>query len=274
MTILVTGATGTVGRWVVDHLIAAGHEVRAMSRNPAAAALPDGVEVVAGTMTDTDSLAAAMEGATAAHLIAFGDGYAPLDNGEQIAKTLQQAGVERCTVLFNWDDTTLQPALEAARFPWTHLAPGEFMSNKIEDWGEAIRHDGVVREVGVSPSPLIHPSDIGAVAAHALTEPGHTGHEYALTGPEALTPADQVQIIAEAIGRDLRFEQLTPEEGAAFWLTQGLTEDMIEFKLFLADDANLPPDARDVWPTVSRVTGRPALRFEQWARENASSFLD
>ena len=272
MTILVTGGTGTVGGWVVHHLIDAGHDVRVMSRNPAKTRLPDQVEVVPGTMADAGSLAAALEGVTAAHLIAFSDGYAPLNNGQEIVATLEQVGVERCTVLDSWDETTLQPALEAAHFPWTHLLPGEFMSNKIENWGEAIRHEGVVREVGILPSPLIHPSDIGAVAAHALTEPGHGGREYLLTGPESLTPAEQVRIIAATIGRDLRFEQLTPAEGAALWRAQGLDEETIEFKLFLADENNLPDEARVVRTTVSDVTGRPARRFEQWVLENATAF--
>jgi len=272
MTILVTGGTGTVGGWVVNHLIGAGHDVRVMSRNPDKAILPDGVEVVEGRMADVSSFAAALEGVTAAHLIAFSDGYSALENGQEIVTALEEAGVERCTVLDSWDDTTLQPALDAAHFPWTHLAPGEFMSNKIEDWGEAIRRDGVVREVGVIPSPLIHPSDIGAVAARALTEPGHAGQAYILTGPELLTPPEQVRIIAKIIGRNLRFEQLKPEEGAALWRAQGLDEETIDFKLFLADENNLPDEARLVSTTVSDVTGRPARRFEQWVLENVTAF--
>lgn len=271
MTMLVTGATGTVGRWVVHHLLDAGLPVRALSRTPERADLPSEVEVVGGDLDDVTTLVPALDGVTAVHLIAFGS-RGTLTNGPAIVAALQDAGVERCTVLVDWDDTSLQPALDEAGFPWTHVMPVEFMANKLTDWADAVRTEGVVREVSDEPSALIHESDIGAVAAAALVSGRHVGEHLLLTGPEALTPTEQVAALAEATGRPLHFERMTPEEAAVRWRAEGLDEEMVAFKLELAgyratDDTGAVP-----LDTVERVTGRPALTFRQWAEEHADAF--
>ena len=111
MTILVTGATGTVGRHVVGELVRAGHAVRALTRNPAKADLPEGVEVVAGDLAVPDSLTAAFDGVTAAHLINFaGEGYAPLGTGPQIVELAAKSGVRRVTVLGGRAEAVRRPA--------------------------------------------------------------------------------------------------------------------------------------------------------------------
>jgi uncharacterized protein YbjT (DUF2867 family) len=100
MTNLVTGATGTVGRQVVAELLRRGQSVRALTRDPAKAGLPDGVEVVRGDLTDAETLAPALEGVTGLHLITFGGPYfAPLETGPRILQLAKAAGVRRITVL-------------------------------------------------------------------------------------------------------------------------------------------------------------------------------
>jgi uncharacterized protein YbjT (DUF2867 family) len=271
-TVLVTGATGNVGRPLVRELLAAGHRVRALTRNPAAADLPPGAEAVAGDLTDPDSLAAAFDGVTAVHLITFdGATYAPLDTGPRIVDLADRAGGRRVTVLAGAvEKGPLEHAVEAGSAAWTRLAPVEFMSNTLA-WAASIREEGAVREPFPEiRSALVHDADIAAVAAIALTTDGHGGREYALTGPEALTMPERVAILAAAIGREVRYVERTREEAVALWEAEGYSADDIAFFLAMRTD---PPEAGyTVLPTVERVTGRPARTFAQWARENAAAF--
>jgi uncharacterized protein YbjT (DUF2867 family) len=269
--ILIAGATGHVGRPLIDQLLAAGHRVRALTRNPATAALPPTVEIVAGNLAEPGSLAGAFDGVRAAHLITFGDDYAPLTTGPEIAALARAAGAGQLTVLKG--DVTRSPLEEAivsAGLPWTFLAPVEFMSNTLE-WAGSIAQEGVVREgFAATPSALIHDADIAAVAATALTHDGHGGEEYWLTGPEALTPPERVAVIAEVLGREVRFEELSRDEVVAQWRAQGYGADDIAFFLTMRTD---PPAAGyTVLPTVERVTGRPARTFRQWVAENRAAF--
>ncbi|WP_158883450.1 NmrA family NAD(P)-binding protein [Amycolatopsis anabasis] len=272
MTILVTGATGNVGRPLVAQLLAAGHPVRALTRGPARADLPAGAEVVAGNLAETASLAAAFDGVTAAHLVTFGgDDFSPLTNGAEIVDLARKAGVRKVTVLKgDVTQSPLEEAIEAGGLDRTYLAPVEFMSNALE-WAESVRTEGVVREAFPdAKSAMIHDADIAAVAAAALTTDGHTGQEYWLTGPEALTPPEKVRTIGAVLGREVRFVELTTDEITAQWRRTGYSDDDIEFFLAMRTD---PPEAGyTVLPTVEQVTGKPPRTFAEWVRENAAAF--
>ncbi|MCO1576061.1 NAD(P)H-binding protein [Crossiella sp. SN42] len=271
MTIFVSGATGNVGRPLVEQLVAAGHQVRALTRNPAKANLPAGVEVVQGNLDNTDSLAEAFTGITAAHLISFGDNYVPLFNGEEIVALLKQAGVRKVTVLKgDLDRTALDEAVAAAGLEHTYLGPVEFMSNTLE-WADSIKRDGLVRE-GFSEvkSAIVHDADIASVAAAVLTSDGHTGKEYWLTGPQALTPPEKVRVLSEVLGREIGYLELTQDEVVEQWRAQGYSGEDIEF--FLAMRTNPPELGATVQPTVEQVTGKPGRTFAQWVRENAAAF--
>ncbi|MBG0827150.1 NmrA family NAD(P)-binding protein [Planomonospora sp. ID67723] len=271
MTILVTGATGTVGRHVVGELIRAGQRVRALTRNPAGANLPAGVEVVAGDLTLTDSLVPALDGVTAVHLITFGgDDYGVLRNGREIVELLTETGVRKVTVLGGWDEGTLEPAVRAGSLAWTFVYPTEFMSNAM-GWAGSIRAEGVVREpFGDATTAMVHEADIGAVAATALMEDGHAGLTYALTGPERLSTRDKVRILGEAVGREIEFVELTVEQAREKMAAEGQPEEMIEFLLDVF--GNVPEEANTVNSTIEKVTGRPARTFAQWAAEHADAF--
>ncbi|PRY02300.1 SDR family oxidoreductase [Allonocardiopsis opalescens] len=272
MTVLVTGATGNVGRELVGQLHRAGHPVRALTRNPERAALPEGVEVVRGDLTEPGTLGPALEGVTAIHLITFGgDDHAELATGAEIVDLAALAGVRRATVLkSSYEPTSVERALVAGPLEWTFVAAVGFMANCL-DWADGVRKEGVVREPhGDVPGSVIHEGDIAAVAATVLTGGGHGGRMYTLTGPELLTVHEQVRAIGAAIGREVRFEELTEAEAAERWRAQGYDEESIAF--FLQMGRETPGVGRTVLPTVQDITGRPARTFAQWAAEHADAF--
>ncbi|MFE7338433.1 NAD(P)H-binding protein [Streptomyces griseus] len=271
MTILVTGATGTVGRRVVEQLLERGAHVRALTRDPARAELPAGVDVVRGDLTDPASLEPALDGVTGLHLITFGGGlFAPLETGEEILGLARKAGVRRVTVLHGGGATPMESAVRASGFDWTVVMPVEFMANALE-WAPGIRSEGVVREPFVDRlSAMVHESDIGAVVAAALTEDGHGGQEYLVTGPQVLTVRDKTAAIGAARGADVELVELTEEQALESWRGQGMPEDVIAFLIDVYRDT--PPEGRTVLDTVEKVTGRPARTFAQWAEEHAEHF--
>ncbi|WP_061299519.1 NmrA family NAD(P)-binding protein [Herbidospora cretacea] len=258
--ILVTGATGNVGRPLVTQLIEAGHEVRALTRNPAQANLPDGVEIVEGDLSHPSGL---FDDVDAAHLITFA--------GDPSAIATAARALKRVTLLRGSPDADpLELALREAGLRPTGLAPVEFMSNAL-DWADTIRTEGVVRHgFATVPSSTVHESDIAAVAAAALTEDGHQGEEYWITGPEALTVPEKVAVLSKVLARDIRYEELTAEQMTAHWASWGFDEDDIAFMLQMSTDP--PVQGRTVLPTVEQVTGRPARTFADWVRENAAAF--
>ncbi|MFG3340037.1 NAD(P)H-binding protein [Glycomyces sp. NPDC048151] len=271
MTILVTGATGNVGRHLVERLHADHQPVRALTRDPAKAGLPAGVDVRAGDFTDFASLEAALEGVTALHLMTtFGPGNTTVPNSRDLVDAAVKAGVRRVTLLWNGYAGPVEEAVEDSELEYTHLRPGEFMSNAL-GWAGMIRAEGVVREaygeVGHSPVDV---RDIADVAAKALTEDGHAGQAYLLTGPEVLTAPEQVAAIAAAIGREVRFEAKEPEGAKERMRAMGIEEHAIDYVLDWRAD---PPEfARKVFPAVPEVTGHPARTFAAWARDHADSF--
>ncbi|MFI5480767.1 NAD(P)H-binding protein [Streptomyces rubiginosohelvolus] len=271
MTILVTGATGTVGRRVVEQLLERGEHVRALTRDPERAEFPAGVEVVGGDLEDPASLVPALRGVTGLHLITFGGAlFAPLETADEILALAKEAGVRRVTVLHGGGDTPMEAAVRASDFAWTVVMPVEFMANALE-WAPAIRSEGVVREPFVDRlSAMVHESDIGAVAAVALTEDGHGGQEYLITGPQALTVRDKTAAIGAARGADVELVELTEEQALETWRGQGMPEDVIAFLIDVYRDT--PPEGRTVLGTVEKVTGRPARTFAEWAEEHAHAF--
>lgn len=272
MTILVTGATGTVGRQVVAHLLERGADVRALTRDPAKADLPAGVEVVRGDLSEPDAfLADALKGVTGLHLITFGGAYlVPLETGPRILELAREAGVRRVTVLSGGGRTPLEDAVRASGFDWTVVMPVEFMANALE-WAERIKDEDTVREPFVGRlSAMVHESDIGEVAAVALTDEGHAGKAYLITGPEALTVADKVDTIAAARGRAIELVELDEETAVAQWRAQGQTQEIIDFLIDVYRDT--PVEGRTVVSTVEEVTGHPARSFAAWAKEHAAAF--
>ena len=274
--ILVTGATGNAGGATVRALVAAREPVRAVVRDPARAALPAGVDVVVGDLNRPETLAAHLDGVTAAFLLS---GYEGL---EQTLANMRRAGVERVVLLSSsaapGGDLTnavaryhilSERSVRESGLGWTFLQPNTFMTNTFQ-WLPQLRQGDVIR------APFAHvrvatidPDDIGAVAAAALTSSTHEGRAYRLSGPESLTAADRVAILAAVLGRDLRFEA-QPDDEARAEMSAAMPAEYVDafFRFFVDGDV----DESAVVPTVQEVTGRPPRRFADWARAHADAF--
>ncbi|WP_079909577.1 NmrA family NAD(P)-binding protein [Paenibacillus sp. 32352] len=272
MTILVTGATGTVGRHVVDQLIQKGQKVRALTRNPLQANLPNDVEVVAGDLSDPSTLISVLIGISGMHLITTGAEYTPLQTGPEIVELAEKAGVRRVTILWNGEKGPFEMAVEASGLEWTQLQAFEFMAN-ARKWANSIRSEGVVRDLfGGSRITSVHEADIGRVAAVALTEEGHAGKIYTLTGPESLSVQDKVRIISEVIGREIQFIESSEEEEREQMRRMGVQEDAIDY--VISWHLNPPKSAYTVLPTVEEVTGHKPYTFAEWVKQNAGLFIN
>lgn len=266
MTILVTGATGNVGRLVVNHLLAAGAKrVRALTTNPRKAALPAEVEVVVGYLGRPETLPAALEGVERMYL-------APLpETAREVMALAKEAGVERVVDLAGPEGSwwhVIEEAVEDSGIAWTHLEAGEFMTNYLM-WADQIRRTGVVRDAypNAANAP-IDLDDIAAVAATVLLEDGHVGRAYELTGPETLTRAEMVRLIGAALGREIPYIELTHEQ-----MVEQLTPTMGEYAAWYVEGmAALAANPQRAVPTVAEITGRPATTFAQWAARNVDQF--
>ncbi|GAA2779639.1 NAD(P)H-binding protein [Saccharopolyspora taberi] len=279
MTVLVTAATGTVGRGVVDRLLAEGREVRALTRDPASAGLPAEVEVVAGDLTRPHELTAAFDGVDRMYYLgAIIDPAHAVDDASAFLALAAEAGVRRVVHLSGSAVTyrragsfellaEIEAVVEASSPEWTHVRPGEFATNKLDVWGHSIRTEGVVRNPFPDGTGVpVHEADIAETAAIALLEDGHHGRAYTLTGPQLLTHREQAAAVAAGLGRELRFEAQTYGQARRAWIEAGMPAEIAEYILgYQAEYAEEPPR---VSPDFERVTGRPGRTLAEWARDH------
>jgi len=279
--VLVTGATGRIGRVVVDELLAAGVPVRALTRRPAEAKLPAAVEVVPGDFTVPDSLDSAMHGVNAVFLL----WTAPPDTAPAVVKRI--ASHTRRVVLLTSPHQTPHPFFQqpnpAARFhaelesqitaaglESTFIRPGMFASNAQFWWGPAIRDGDVVRwPYGAAETAPIDERDVAAVVARALYEDGHAGRDYVLTGPESLSQSEQVSVIGSVMGRQIRFEELSPEEFRRETATSWPAP--IVDMLLTAWGATIGHPAY-MTTSVADIVGSPPRTFRQWVSDHTDAF--
>jgi uncharacterized protein YbjT (DUF2867 family) len=245
--------------------------VRALTRHPKKAKLPASVEVAGGDLGQPETLDAAFREIEAVHLINFNaNTSSTLSRPAELVDRMITAGISRVTTFRGEERGALEEALERSSLIWTDLfVPVEFMANAL-GWAESIRKEGMVRTFGPTRSAMIHEADVGAVAAEVLTNDGHGGRTYTLTGPEAFTPADKIRILSGTLGIAIRHEELTEAEARAKWQPLGYPEPFIDF--LAAWHRDTPASAYTVLPTVSGVTGRPARRFSHWVEEHKHAF--
>ncbi|MFJ8001781.1 NAD(P)H-binding protein [Streptomyces sp. NPDC096310] len=280
--ILLTGVTGTVGRLVAERLTTA-EPVRLLSRDPrrAAALAGPGTEVVGGDFADPASLAAALTGVRAAFLVTA-DPLAPAHD-EHFVTAARRAGVSHVVKLSasavaepDADDLITrwqrgaEDLLRASGLAWTFLRPRAFMSNTL-GWARSVRDEGVVCAFrGTAPHATVDPRDIAEVAALALTGAVLPGRAHPLTGPAAISAAEQVAVVSGLLRRPLRLVELTRDQAYEGLLARW-PRPVADALLAGADRRGWGARAR-VEPAVRTLLGRPARPYRLWARDHLAAF--
>jgi len=281
--ILVTGATGTVGRPLIEVLSTAGADIRAVIRKGQAAGLPAHVEVVVGDLSRPDTIAPALRGVTALFL----HPRAVADAAFELVALAREQGVQRVVALsaINIDDPLDQQpsryngdrnkeaerAAVASGLEWVSLRPSSFASNTLQAWGAQIRAGDVVRYVYAAfEESLIDERDLAAVGARALLSDDLLGRRLMLSGPQSLSHAEMVATIGEVIGRPLRFQEVEPEVLKRGMIANGFSEPFVD--ALLARYAREVGQAAPVTGEVAQILGRPARTYAEWVADHAAAF--
>jgi uncharacterized protein YbjT (DUF2867 family) len=276
MRVLVTGSTGNIGAELITILADAGHQVGAVTRDPARADFPSGVDTIVADLAEPASFRPAWDGVAGLFLLPGYSGTPDLladarraGVGAVVLLSGSSAGDDTSTNAVTKYMTEAENAVRAAGLPFTILRPAGFMSNTLQ-WVPRLAQGNVVEGPFADvPIAVIDPYDIARVAAAALSDERHAGRTYRLSGPDALLPADRIRILGEVLGRPLRFEPQSDDAAYAELSRQMPVEYVDAFFDFYVHGSL---DDSVVYPTVAEVTGRPPRDFRQWATAHADAF--
>ncbi|GIG66307.1 NAD(P)H-binding protein [Phytomonospora endophytica] len=281
--LLITGATGTVGRPLVTALHAKGVRVRAVTRDPGTASFPEGVEVVAGDPSCPATLAGHLDGVEAVFL----NSSAVRDAAPELAALARERGVRRLVALAASNveqDLAFQPsryigdrnreceaAAEHSGLEWASLRPTVYANMALPLWGGQLRAGDVVSwPLPDFADSVVDPRDVAEVAAHALTTDGLLGRKPVLSGPAPVTNAEMVAVLGRVLGRELRYREISATVFAEVVARMGLPPELTAS--FLARWAALAAEPPEVSGEVAAVLGRPPRSFAAWAADHASAF--
>ncbi|MFC6883220.1 MULTISPECIES: NAD(P)H-binding protein [Actinomadura] len=280
---LVFGSTGGVGRHVVAGLAAAGERVRAFTRDPARASFAESgglVEVFAGDLADPGAVHAALRGVDG---VFMGTSADALDHEPTVADAVRERGVPRVVKLSSVAANTpvndsygrahaaSEEAFAKSGAAWTFLRPAGFMTNVLQ-WRRSIGGQGkVFQPYGDIARAMIDPADVAAVAVACLTASGHAERSYQLTGPEALTAPELTARIGRALGRDLEFVGVAPEQARAGMVGAGMPPDLVDGLLASMSEPG-PLRGGTVTPDAERILGRAPATFDAWLTRNLDAF--
>lgn len=284
--ITIIGATGTVGRRVVARLAEAGQGCRVVTRDmpKARGILGSGPEIAAGDYALPETLDTALAGTKRLFLLVPDmPGAAKLELEANVINAATRAGVEHIVYLsapsrgaepefaFARLHHETERKIESSGLDWTHLRPIAFMSNLLLSLESIRAHDAFYLPTGDGEVSSIDPADIAAVAVEALTGSGHAGRAYTLTGPEALSHAEQAEQLSAVIGRPIAYVDIPETAARAAMLTAGippmLVEDLLEYyALVKAGERAL------ISPDFERLMGRTPRTFSTFVEQNAAAF--
>jgi uncharacterized protein YbjT (DUF2867 family) len=280
--VLVTGATGNTGRAVVEALAARGALVRAMVRAEAdRSKLRPGVEVVVADFDETPAISAALDGAGRAYLVTPSSEQAE-EQQTRFADLAAKAGTRHLVVLSQLGSDQQSPVrflryhaaverhVRDLGIACTFLRPNLYFQGLLTFAGSISTQGKFYAPIGDATVSAVDVRDIAAVAAVALTEPGHEGATYTLTGPEAITHSQIAAALTNGLGRTVTFVDVPPEAFAESirgllppWQVDGLLEDYAHYRR---------GEAATVSPTVAKITGTAPRSVEQFARDYAPAF--
>jgi len=283
--ILLTGATGNIGTELVKLLVAKGVSLRVISRDEKKVAQLDSrIERIIGDLHEVSVVQRALQGIDKLFMIPI-----LFDPNHEVDRLLingaRRAGVGHIVLVSSGavrlGATNSIGALhrekelfiEETGIPWTFLRPGGFMSNALRFWADTIKSQAkVFNPTGEGKTAPISPYDIAAVAAVALTNTGHGGNLYDLTGPELLSTSDQVSILSKVVGKPIQCIDIPIEVAAEGMSSNGVPKPLVESlsQLWrLVRNNEYPFQTSE----VERLTGNPAQTFETWCQEHRSAFL-
>ena len=279
--ILITGATGNVGSELIAALLPAqAGQIRVLTRNPDAV-FPDGTQKIVADLADSD-LAPVLDGVHAVFLLTDGLNIAAHDH--RLIAAAQQAGVERIVKLsvrsvgHDATDpiTTMhragEQAIRESGIDWAFLWPTAFMSNAL-NWAGMIAADQIVHApFAAGRAAVVDPADIAAVAAACLTEDGHNQRVYELTGPDPLSPADQVAILSQVLNRELRYVEVDPADMLAQMVSYGMPGELAN-AIVEQFRSTLEPYNSEPTNDITTVTGRAARSFTDWVQAHSTQLL-
>jgi uncharacterized protein YbjT (DUF2867 family) len=279
--ILITGATGTTGKELVRLLQARGVRARVMARDPKKLRAA-GMEIVRGDFADAQSLDAALAGIERAFLLSAPD-IRSVDLQGRFIEAARRAGAKHIVKLssiaaaldspcrlLRWHGE-IEKLLEDSGIPHTNLRPSFFMQNLLMMAASIQAEGAFYAPSGTGKMGMIDVRDIAAVALRTLTENGHAGKTYTLTGAEALSHADAAEKLSRATGKPVKHVDVSPADFRAAMLGAGMPE-------WFADGLNelyawvREGQAGTLTNTVAELAGTPPIRFDEFARDYAGAF--
>ncbi|HEY3627610.1 MAG TPA: NAD(P)H-binding protein [Terracidiphilus sp.] len=277
---LVTGATGNVGRELVEQLTASGERVRVFVRDPRKVAhWGNRVEVATGDFADADGFGRAAAGTGGAFLM---NGAAEVADFPRLIEAAQKQKLPRIvflsSLLASMPEFQIgrvheekENAIRQSGIGAYFLRAGGFMSNTFQ-WAPSIRAQGVVyNPMGTGRSAPIAPEDIAAVAAKLLVSPDGAEHSPVLTGDELLSVPEQVETLAKVLGKSIRSVDVPAEAAIEGMQRNGLPAQLAQA---VGESIAAVRDGRaeHLTNTVERITGRKPMSFAQWAEKHAGQF--
>jgi uncharacterized protein YbjT (DUF2867 family) len=278
--ILITGATGNIGKELIPLLLEAGQTIRVLVRDERKVAhLGQHVERVVGDLDKPEMLIPAVKDIQRIFLVTF-----ETHQDANVIEAAKQANVQHIVKLSTLEATDhkiqvgkwhyeREELIRASGLDWTFLRPGMFMSNSIEWWAESITGQGSVFFPGGKKGKVapIDPRDVAKVAAAALTQPGHSGQAYELTGSELFTIGEMVQVISHVLGKPIRYVDIPPIAAKLFMLKTGMDKTLVQALMEMLGSLRRN-EAAITTDTVRRVTGQPPHTFEDWCQEHIKAF--
>jgi uncharacterized protein YbjT (DUF2867 family) len=278
--ILITGATGHIGKELIPLLLETKQPLRALVRDGRKVAhLDPHIERAIADLNDPESLLSAMRGVEKVFLVSF-----ETQQDIHVIEAAKHVGVRHIVKLSTLEATQhkikvgkwhyeREELICASGLDWTFLRPGMFMSNSIDWWSDSIKGQSSVFFPGGKKGEVapIDPRDVAKVAALALTQPGHYGQAYELTGSELFTIGQIVQVISQVLGKPIQYVDIPPIAAKLFMLKSGMDKALVNALMEMLASLRRNEGAI-VTDTVQQVTGYSPRTFEAWCRENIKAF--
>lgn len=281
--ILITGSTGYIGSELVRLLSQARVPARALARNPGKGQKLPSISWVTGDLAKPETLPAAFAGCVKLFLLT-GNVENTVELQHNAIAAARQAGIAHVVKLSAFGASShsnsligrwhheIEKELQESGLAWTMLRPHHFMQNLLAQAENIIHDDVVYAAAGEGRIPFIDTRDIAAVAVITLTQEGHTGKKYVITGSEAISYRQVTELIGATIGRKLRYVDESFDEARARLTKAGQPSWLIESSLALAAYQRAGGPTETITSVVADLTGKPARTFAEFARDHAAVF--